>query len=146
MTSSTKVRIALLAGALAFTALPAAAQSGPYGYPGPYSAGPNESVIVVAPRFRAQSSPLNGPMERVSYSGTVRYDDLDISTYHGARELRHRVYEEARNVCGRLREAYPVYTLNSSRSCFRDALDNGLVKADAAITSAREEYWDRYAY
>lgn len=140
------IRIALLAGALAVTALPAAAQSGPYGYPGPYSAGPTESVIVVAPRFHAESTPLNGPMERVSYSGTVRYDDLDIATYGGARELRRRVYEEARTVCGRLREAYPVHTLNSSRSCYRDALDNGLVKADAAITSARQAYWYGYGY
>ena len=137
-------RSALLAGALGMMALPAAAQNGPYGYPGPYSAGPNESVTVVAPRFRAQSTPLNGPMERVSYSMPVRYDDLDIATRAGARELRHRVYETARNVCGRLAEAYPVYTLNSSHSCFRDALENAMVKTDSAIWSARQAYWYGY--
>lgn len=136
--------IALLAGAVGMVALPAAAQNGPYGYPGPYSAGPNESVTVVAPRFRAQSTPLNGPMERVSYSGTVHYDDLDIATRSGARELKRRVYDEARNVCGRLADAYPVYTLNSSRSCFRDALQNAMLRADSAIWSARQAYWYGY--
>ena len=46
----------------------------------PYSNGPTESVEVIAPRFHADSAPLNGPMEKVSYSERVRYDDLNLLT------------------------------------------------------------------
>lgn len=136
--------LGLLSGALA--ALPASAQTGPYGTPGPYSAGPTESVIVVGPRFRADTTPLNGPMERVSLSIPVRYGDLDIATAEGAQVLRWRVADAARNVCQRLAEAYPIHRLSSSAPCYRDAVENGMVRANEAITTARQAYWYGYGY
>ncbi|HEY2446755.1 MAG TPA: UrcA family protein [Rhizomicrobium sp.] len=124
--------LALLAGG----AVPASAQP----YDQAYGPAPPESVEVIAPRITVDSHRLNGPLERVSMSSEVRYDDLDVGTRQGARELRHRVISEAHNVCERLAEAYPFHTLQGDH-CFRQAADNALVQADGAITKARMDYW-----
>jgi len=127
MTKSSKFRLALMAGAVVFAATSAFAQD----YNGP------ESVTVTAPHFRADSTPLNGTLERVSLSGVVRYDDLNLQTREGARELKWRVREEAQAVCRNLADAYRVYQMNGT-SCYDTALDNALVKADEAIEDSRE--------
>jgi UrcA family protein len=127
MFASSKFRLALFASAVALAASSAVAQD----YNGP------ESVTVTAPHFRADSTPLNGPLERVSLSGVVRYDDLNLQTRGGASQLRWRVREQARAICTNLAEAYPVYQANGA-SCYKTALDNALVKADEAIQDARD--------
>jgi UrcA family protein len=145
-------RTALLAGAagLLLAAAPASAQSyGPYNE-APYAGPADEEVIVTAPRerrFREQWSgtrPLDFPPERVSLSRSVRFDDLDLSTWQGAGELRRRVRHAARAVCGDLREAYPFQRLTTSTPCYRDAVEDGLVRADEAISGARLAIVYRY--
>lgn len=137
-------RTLLLAGAaaLALSPTPVLAQ----GY-GPYDddsySGPPEEVIVTAPHFRSETAPLNAPLEKVSLSTHVAYGDLDLASRSGARELRLRVREAARDVCGQLADAYPVYQLNGT-SCFKTAVENGLVRANAAITTARQNARDEY--
>jgi UrcA family protein len=131
MINSSKARGTALAGAFIFAASAAIAQD----YSGP------ESVTVTAPRFHADDSKLGGPLERVSLSGAVRYDDLNLQTREGARELRWRVREQARAVCRNLAEAYQVYQMNGT-SCYKTALDNALVKAGEAIQDARD--YDSY--
>lgn len=126
----------------------ASAHAQPYGSYGPYGpayqSGPPEQVEVIAPRFReAPEQKLNGPLERVSLSTAVPYSDLDLATREGARELRRRVRDAAWNTCSQLADAYPVYQLNGTH-CYREALDNALVRADAAITSARVDYRQAY--
>jgi UrcA family protein len=137
---------ALLAGAagLLFLAAPALAQD--YGPPpdDAYASAPPDEVIVQAPRLRFRSeqsgpSSLDLPPEKVSLSTAVRYDDLDLASWQGARELRYRVHVAAHRVCGQLAEAFPVYQLNGTR-CYRDALQNGLVRADEAIATARQNF------
>src|SRR5205814_3104990 len=93
----------------------------------PYSNGPTESVEVIAPRFHADSTPLNGPMEKVSYSERVRYDDLNLLTRRGARALRWRIWDTAQDVCVRLAEAYPIYVSTTEKSCARRAYEDALV-------------------
>src|SRR5439155_4736967 len=95
--------LAMLAGAFGPGASSALAQGSPY------SNGPTESVEVIAPRFHADSAPLNGPLEKVSYSERVRYDDLNLLTRRGVHEFRGRIWDTAQDVCVRLAEAYPVY-------------------------------------
>ena len=129
MLKSSKVRLALVSGAFVFAASAAYAQDG------------SDSVTVTAPHFRADSTRVGGPLERVSLSGTVRFDDLNLQTREGARELRWRVQEQARVICRTLAEAYQVYQMNGT-SCYKDALDNALVKADEAIEAARD--YDSY--
>jgi UrcA family protein len=136
----------LLAGAaaLALSAAPASAQGyGPYGDDPGYANGPPEEVEVTAPHFRQETAPLNAPLEKVSLSTRVPYDDLDLATRSGAHELRLRVRDAARGVCEQLAGVYPVYQLNGT-SCFKTALENGMVRANAAITTARQQARDEY--
>jgi UrcA family protein len=98
----------------------------------------NEQIEVTAPHFRADNTQrLNGVLQKVSYSNIVHYDDLNLRTRSGARELRLRVRDEAQDVCARLAEAYPVREMQGT-SCYKEALENALVRADAAIRDARE--------
>lgn len=119
-----------------------------YGPPPGYAAPPPDSVPetveVTAPHYRvAPEQKLNGPLEKVSLSSAIPYDDLDLRTRAGARELKHRVFETAREVCGQLADYYPVYQLNGTH-CFKDAYENGLVRADAAISAKRVEWRQSY--
>jgi UrcA family protein len=142
MPSSTKYCTLLLAGAFGavLAASPAFAQdvSG-YGY------GQSDEIVVTAPHFHAETSPLNGPIEKVSLSNAVRYDDLDLRTWQGARTLKWRVRMEARNICRTLADAYPVERAVGT-SCYKDAVENGTVRADEAIMAARDNYGYRAQY
>jgi UrcA family protein len=141
MTGSRKFapRAVLLAGVfgLALAAVPATAQDryddGAYGAP--------EDVIIVAPRFRADSHRLNGPLEKVSLSTHVRYDDLDLRSWRDARELKLRVRDAAQDTCTRIAQAYPVQQAFGT-SCYRDALQNGELRANAAIRDARDRRYE----
>jgi UrcA family protein len=128
--SPLKHPLALLAGAFGLTLVvsQALAQGG-------------EEVQVIAPYYHAESTPLNGPLEKISLSTAVRYDDLDLRTASGARELRWRVRDTARDVCAQLADAYPVYEANGT-SCFKTALENAMLRADEAIRDARD--YERY--
>jgi UrcA family protein len=123
---SVTTKMALLATAMGtvLAAAPANAQS-------------DDSITVTAPHFRSDPTRLNGPLEKVSFSRAVRYDDLNLRTRWGARELRMRVRDEAQNICARLAEAYPVRQAPGT-SCYKRALDDGLIRADSAIRDARE--------
>jgi UrcA family protein len=126
------LRIALFASVIgfAFAAAPASAQD-------------EESITVTAPHFRNEPMRLNGPLESVSLSGQVRYDDLDLRSWRGARELKMRVRDEAQDICTRIAEAYPVREAPGT-SCYKSALKDGLIHADEAISDARSYGYDRY--
>ena len=141
MPNAHSVRSALLAMAGTFLVTgSASAQSSPY------SNGPTESVEVIAQRFHADSAPLNGPMEKISYSERVRYDDLNLLTRRGVHELRWRIWDTAQNVCVRLAEAFPVYVSTTEKSCVRRAYEDAMVKAYGAISDKRTSaaYWYGY--
>ncbi len=144
MRTSRNLKIALCSGAFALALAATSADAQEYGPPPGYQAGPPEQVPVYAPRFRAEPTPLNGPLEEVSLSSAVPYDDLDLRTWAGAHELHRRIRDTAWTVCARLADAYPVYQAHGT-SCFKTAYENGIVRADAAISDARvnarlEEY------
>jgi len=124
----------LVAASIAAGAVAASAQ-------GAYGSGPTETVIVAAPRLHIERTPLNGPPERVSLSIPVRYDDLNLLTRRGARELRVRVWRTAHEICDRIADAYPVYELSTDRPCVRTAYENAMVQAYGAIGNARVNYW-----
>lgn len=126
---------ALLAGALGFAALPASAQTYNYDNPG------EESVIVTGPSFHLEGNPVRNVPEKISLSTRVRYDDLDLNSWDGRRALRWRVRDAAQDVCTRIDEAYPVYP-QPGTNCYRTALRNGMLRADAAIRDAEEPPYD----
>jgi UrcA family protein len=123
------LHLALLAGAfgVALAASSASAQE----YAGP------ESVQVNGQRFHAEGGRVNSPLEKISLSGVVRYDDLDLRTSAGAGELKWRIRDAARDICAHLAVAYPVYEAPLT-SCYKTAIEDAAVRANAAIRDARE--------
>ena len=66
----------------------------------------------------------------------MRFDDLDLRTDWGARELRHRIEYTARVMCQRLDAMYPIKADNSP-PCYRTAVEGAMYQADTAINQAR---------
>jgi UrcA family protein len=140
MTNSAKA--ALLAGAFGacVAVLPAAAQDdGRYnGAPGAYSS--TEDVIVQAPRYRhPQRSTIGAPIEDVWLSAPVRFDDLDLTTDWGVRKLHTRIFVAARKLCQRLDNRYPVTVSDGAPSCYRQAVNDAMAQADAAVDRAYDD-------
>jgi UrcA family protein len=67
----------------------------------------------------------------------VPFDDLDLTTHDGARELRERVRSAARDVCVKLADEYPFKQQPGSTKCYEGALKTAMIHADAAIHDAR---------
>jgi len=127
-------RLALLASVagIMFAAPAATAQDAGYGE----AAYSGEQIIVTAPNFHEEPGSVRGLPGKTTLSRNVPYDDLDLTTRDGARELRARVVATAREVCTELREAYP-YREQPGEKCFQGAYRDALVRADAAIREAR---------
>lgn len=107
-----------------------------------YSADGTEQVEVTAPPYHhASRSAIGAPIRDVSLSQAVRFDDLDLRSARGARELRHRVRYTARKLCNKLDMRYPIST-SDSPPCYRTALRNAMYQANAVISDAR--YNDAY--
>ena len=100
-----------------------------------YYAGPTEDVIVRAPHYGPQRSEIGAPIQNVSFSREVRFDDLDLRTVWGARVLRSRLRQTALNLCRQLDNQY--VTLDDNRSCYRAAYEDAMMQADDAIRSTR---------
>ena len=100
-----------------------------------YANGPNETVEVTAPRIPTDHSSL-APTSATNLSVAVRYDDLDLTTGGGARELRSRVRDAARDVCETLEARFPIAVV-PQKPCYRTAVDAGIARADNAISDAR---------
>ena len=98
----------------------------------------NERVEVTAPRvqYAPRESTIGAPIENVSMSEHVRYDDLNLRTASGARTLEQRVRYTAQAICNRLDHLYPI-TEQGSPPCIQGAIATGMQHADAAIQHVR---------
>jgi UrcA family protein len=142
-----RFRVFLLSAAsaagFALAAVSAAAQDSGYGQPQAYPA-PNEEVVITAPRAYIERGPLNGPVEKVSLSVPVRFDDLDLRTAWGAHALRSRVRAAAADICSRLNYYYPA-AISGDPPCYRQAVFDAMPRAEEAITAARQySYYSGY--
>ncbi len=100
----------------------------------PYT-GPTEEVIVRAPQYGPQRSEIGAPVENLSLSREVRFDDLDLRTSWGASALRDRVRQTALTLCQQLENQY--VTMDDSRPCYRTAYEDAMDQAETAIQNAR---------
>jgi UrcA family protein len=115
-----------------------------------YASGPAEEVIVTPPPPQGpQRSAIGAPIVLASQSAPVRFDDLDLRTERGARDLRSRVNFAARTLCTRLSTLYPS-SFNGVATgwppepdCYRTAVDSAMPGAEAAIDAARTGYGGR---
>jgi UrcA family protein len=144
--SLTRLLLAASALGLALAASSANAQQyDQYGNPAPNygpppgygpSYGPPEEITVYGPRRHEERGDLGAPIEDVALQRAVRFDDLDLRTDWGARELRNRIEYTARVMCQRLDTMYPIKA-DDSPPCYRTAVDQAMYQADAAIGQAR---------
>jgi len=135
-----------LGGALGL-ALIASSSAGAQEYgSGPGYYGPPEEVIVRPPPYARQRSAIGAPIIDASLSRPVRFDDLDLRTPWGVRELRSRISFTATTLCQQLNTMYPVTYDGGSdmwprnHDCYRDAFARGMDQARGAIRAARGEY------
>jgi len=130
---TSKLKLGAIAGAAIFIASTAGAQDFDR------DRDTTETIRVYAPRhFTVERRPMNGPVQKISLSRSVRYDDLDLRTRTGARELRMRVSAAAADVCSQLADISRVPE-QPGTSCFTDAKQDALVRADAVIRDARND-------
>lgn len=138
-------KAALLVGAFAagMAALPAAAQDyGRTGAPDGYSNSSPEEVIIQAPRMRhytPRRSTIGAPIVDVGLSAPVRFDDLDLTTDWGVRKLHTRIFVAARKLCQRLDNRYPITVSDGAPSCYRQAVNDAMMQADAAVDRAYDD-------
>ena len=95
-----------------------------------------DEVVVQAPRHYRETSPIGAPIEDVSISRVVRYDDLDLRTHWGASELRNRVNAAASSACEEMDTMHPIAT-SDSPPCYSTAVRDGMNQANYAIDRAR---------
>lgn len=152
------LRVALLAcvAGIGFTAAASAQDyDGRYGPPPPppsvYDNNAPDEIVIYAPRHhRVERGDLGGPIEDVSLSKGVRYDDLDLTTDWGIRKLHDRIAFTARELCRRLDMTHPI-AVSDSPPCYRTAMEQAGQLAIAAIDRANERaegrtYQDRRYY
>ena len=125
--------LAAIAGTLMLSASAALAQDANYNATA-YTLD-SEPVVVSAPRAHLESGPWFGPSNRATLSREVAFDDLNLSNPRDARELRQRVRATAHDVCDTLRDAYPGSL--KPESCYTNALNGAMPRAEAAIREAR---------
>ena len=140
-----------LGGAVGLMLVASSASAQEYGPPAPGYYGPPEQVIVTPPPYVTHRSAIGAPIVDASLSRPVRFDDLDLRTGWGARELRSRVSYTARTLCRQLNVMYPVtYDGGSDQwaatnhDCYRDAFERGMEQADGAIRTARGGEYSGY--
>ena len=131
-------KLAILAGAVGVVIAASAAHSQNFDRDrgAGYGNSSTETIEVYAPRLRIDRTPMNGPVQKISFSRHVRYDDLDLRTADGARELRLRIRDTARDICEQLAAAYPIPEAPGT-SCYKTALEDARLRANEAIRDAR---------
>ena len=97
---------------------------------------PNEEVIVRAPYRGPSRAPNTAPIQDVSLSRDVRFDDLDLRSTWGQDTLRARVRQAAMSVCQDLQTRFPVQD-DRGPPCFRTTYADAMAQADDAIRDAR---------
>ena len=132
------LKLLLLAGAFgaSLAVLPAAAQD----YPGDgyVSYHGDEEVIVRAPRYHPRErSSIGAPIETVSLSEPVRFDDLDLNSDRDVWRLQNRIHAKARALCRRLDVAHPIDVSDTPQTCYRDAVADAMDQLDAAVSQQR---------
>jgi UrcA family protein len=94
-------------------------------------------VIVRAPPYHGpQRSEIGAPIEDVSLSREVRFDDLDLRSSWGQDTLRGRIRRTALSLCQELENRFPV-TDETSPPCYRTAYEDAMNQAESAIQNAR---------
>jgi UrcA family protein len=96
----------------------------------------NGPEIVIVEPLR-QRSMIGAPIQTVSLSRHVSYQDLDLNSPNGAYEFRQRIRTAAHAICNKLAFRYPVGTPDT-RGCYKSAETQAQAQADAIIGEYRK--------
>jgi UrcA family protein len=105
--------------------------------PQPWSAGSRKSAAKRSIALKTTRPEIGAPIENLSLSREVRFDDLDLRTSGGAIALRDRVRQAALNLCQQLENQYVA--MDDSRPCYRTAYDDAMDQVDAAVQKAHDD-------
>jgi UrcA family protein len=78
------------------------------------------------------------PIDHYTFTSSVSYANLDLSTPAGVAELKKRVAETAKEGCEELQQAAaPMDLLADDHTCVQEATAGAMVKAKAAIAATK---------
>ena len=126
MNYTPKIQMALLATGFAIAAGYAMAQQ-------------LNEIVVETPRVeRAKERTMTGaPIDIITVTHRVAYNDLDISTHSGAVALEARVKDSAKSACKEIEKLYPLMkSAAGDADCERTAVNKAMVQANEAISKA----------
>jgi len=93
------------------------------------------TLMISADRPQHYST-IGAPIQTVSIVRLVSKADLDLRSGAGARALRIRVRNAARDACEAIDDVAPIGDQDSV-NCYQTALQGGMVRAEAAIQEAQ---------
>ena len=91
--------------------------------------------VSILTRAMAGRPGLEAPVDQVTLTHLVSYEDLNLTTQDGEWELRRRVAETARFACEQLESLYPRQSESIAR-CTRQAIEDTSAQIAAAIDAA----------
>jgi UrcA family protein len=77
------------------------------------------------------------PIEQITLTRKVGYQDLDLTTQAGATALEKRVKDTAGEACKEIDRLYPLSTPGGA-SCVKTAVDDAMKQVHAAIAAAEQ--------
>ena len=97
-----------------------------------------EEITIIAPheihRKTIGRTAIGAPIEQISLSHRVGYNDLNLTTNDGLAALRQRVADEAKLACDELDQLYPLdKDRDKNRKCVADATADAQAQINAAI-------------
>lgn len=87
-------------------------------------------ALVAAPAGSASAQPVQ------TYSASVTYSDLNLSSRDGARAMYQRIKSTARKLCGGEPTIGDLGGHASWRACVDSAVDNAVARLDAPMVTA----------
>ena len=86
-------------------------------------------ITVYARPYNRYHAPLNGGDQVVRESRVVRGDDLDLTSYYGARAMRWRIEQAAHDACYSLDSRIPA-TADAPPDCFNGAVRQAMADVE----------------
>jgi UrcA family protein len=97
-----------------------------------------EEITIIAPheihRKQIGKTTIGAPIEEISLTHRIGYNDLNLTTPDGLAALRQRVTDEAKLACDELDQLYPLdKDRDKNKKCVADATADAQAQINAAI-------------
>ena len=96
----------------------------------PLALGASMLALVVTPATSVSAQPVQ------SFSATVKYSDLNLSSREGAKAMYERIKSTARKLCGDEPSNSEFGGIQAWQGCVSDAVDNAVTHLNAPMVTA----------